>query len=64
MAIFLPPRSRTEWTGESAGTATTQRTGLRLALEYIRSATTVTWESFSMVQSLPVMPQSKVPFST
>ena len=60
----MPARSRRLRIWESAGTATTQRTGLRLVLEYMRSATTVTWESFSMIQSLPVMPQSRVPFST
>jgi hypothetical protein len=50
--------------GESSGTANTQRTGRRLTLLKINSATSVTLASFSKIQSWPVSPQSSEPSST
>jgi hypothetical protein len=41
LAMRLPLRSSSRWIDESAGTASTQRVGRRLTLEYTKSATIV-----------------------
>ena len=51
VAMRLPWRSLTLWTGESLGTASTQRTGRRLTLLKISSATSLTRALFSRIQS-------------
>ena len=51
VAMRLPCRSLTPRTGESLGTARTQRTGRRLTLLKTSSATSWTLASFSRIQS-------------
>ena len=64
VAIRLPCRSFGLWTGESLGTASTQRTGRRLTLLNTSSASSCTCASFSTIQSWPVSPQSSEPSGT
>ena len=61
VAMRLPSSCSMRVMFESPGTAITQRVGFLLTLEYTRSATTSTSESFSSVQSLPVIPASSMP---
>ena len=51
VAIRLPCKSFGPWMGESLGTASTHRTGLRLALLNTSSASSVTVAPFSTTQS-------------
>ena len=59
VAMRLPWRSFTDLTGESSGTHSTQRAGRRETLLNRNSPTSCTLEPFSMIQSWPVMPQSR-----
>jgi hypothetical protein len=64
VAIFLPLRPLMFLMGESAGTATTHLTPLKPTFPYRRRATSATLEFCSSTQSRPVMPMSRMPFST
>ena len=64
VAMRLPCRSCTLCAGESLGTASTQRTGRLLTLLNASSANSLTWASFSRIQSCPVRPQSSEPSCT
>ena len=64
VAIFFPLSPLISFMGESFGTATTHLTPLKPTLPYRRRAASITFEFCSSTQSRPVMPMSRMPFST
>ncbi len=64
VAMIPPFRSSGRVTGDSLGTASTQRVGLPVCLLYGSSQTSTMSHPFSVIQSRPVMPASRTPSPT
>src|SRR5574340_1090493 len=62
--ILFPSISARDCIGESSLTTNTHRASFGDNFEYTRSCTTTTSDSFSIIQSLPVSPRSRVPSAT